>query len=76
VNEFVVLGAGTDATNPVEDIIINNVAIQHSAWNIGRTEQADYQAAAFLTSVPLYIANATSITISDVEISHTGSYGI
>jgi parallel beta-helix repeat protein len=76
VNEFVLLLAGTDATNPVEDIIIDNVAIQHSAWNIGRTQQADYQAASFLTSAPLYIANATSIIISDIEVSHTGSYGV
>jgi hypothetical protein len=76
VNEFVVLLAGTAVNNPVEDIIIDNIAIQHSAWNIGRTQQADYQAAAFLTSAPLYIANATSIVISDVEVSHTGSYGV
>ncbi|CAF4180409.1 unnamed protein product [Rotaria sp. Silwood2] len=76
VKEFVVLLAGTDVSNPVKDIIIDNVAIQHSAWNIGRTQQADYQAASFLTSAPLYIANATSIIISDVEVSHTGSYGV
>ncbi|UJR12495.1 hypothetical protein I4U23_016670 [Adineta vaga] len=76
VNEFIVLVAGTDVTKPVEDIVIDNVAIQHSAWNIGRTQQADYQAASFLTSAPLYIANATSIIISDVEVSHTGSYGV
>jgi hypothetical protein len=76
LNEFVVLLAGEDVTKPVEDIIIDNVAIQHSAWNIGRTQQADDQAASFLESAPLYIANATSIIISDVEISHTGSYGV
>ncbi|CAF1405182.1 unnamed protein product [Rotaria sordida] len=76
VNEFVVLIAGTNATNPVEGIIIDNVAIQYSAWNIGRTQQADYQAASFLTTAPLYIANATSIIISNVEVSHTGSYGV
>ncbi|CAF4933993.1 unnamed protein product, partial [Rotaria sp. Silwood2] len=76
INEFVVLLAGTDITNPIENIIIANVAIQHSAWNIGRTQQADSQAAAFLNSAPLYIANATSIVISNVEISHTGSYGV
>jgi putative cofactor-binding repeat protein len=76
VNEFVVILAGDDATKPVEDIIIDNVAIQHSAWNIGRTDQADGQAASFLTSAPLYIANATSIVISNVEVSHTGSYGV
>ncbi|CAF3243193.1 unnamed protein product [Rotaria sp. Silwood2] len=76
INEFVVLLAGTDITNPIENIIIDNVAIQHSAWNIGRTQQADSQAAAFLNSAPLYIAHATSIVISNVEISHTGSYGV
>ncbi|CAF1354934.1 unnamed protein product [Adineta steineri] len=76
INEYVVVLAGNSSTNPIEDIIIDNVAIQHSAWNIERTQQADYQAASFLTSAPLYIANATSIIITDVEISHTGSYGI
>ena len=76
VNEFVVIVAGVDVNQSVADIIIDNVAIQHSAWNIGRTDQADYQATAFLQSAPLYIANATYIVISDVEVSHTGSYGI
>ena len=76
VSEFVVSIVGESINQTVDDIIIDNVAIQHSAWNIERTQQADYQAAAFLTSAPLYIVNATSIVISDVEISHTGSYGI
>ena len=76
VNESVVVIAGASVNQSVDDIIIDNVAIQHSAWNIGRTQQADYQAAAFLETAPLYIGNATSITISGVEVSHTGSYGI
>ena len=76
VQEFIVMIAGEDINKTVDDIIIDNVAIQHSAWNIDRNQQADYQAAAFLISAPLYIANATSIVISDVEISHTGSYGV
>jgi hypothetical protein len=76
VNEFVVLIASDIASKPVEDIIIDNITIQHSAWNTGRTQQADSQAASFLTSAPLYIANATSIVISNIEISHTGSYGV
>ena len=76
VEEFVVIIAGEDVNSSVEDIIIDNVAIQHSAWCVQMTEQADQQAAAFLRSASLYIANATSILISNVEISHTGSYGI
>ncbi|CAF2842155.1 unnamed protein product [Rotaria sp. Silwood2] len=76
VNEIVVSLASNDSTNPVEDVIIDNVAIQHGAWNIGRTEQANSASAAFLTSVGLFIANASSILISNVEISHTGSYGL
>jgi hypothetical protein len=71
VNEFVVLLTSDDVTKPVHDIIVDDVMIQHSAWNIGRYEQADGQAAAFLTSAALYVANATSIVISNVEISHT-----
>ncbi|CAF3120010.1 unnamed protein product [Rotaria sp. Silwood2] len=76
IHEFVMLIASTDARNPINNIIIDNIAIQHSAWNIGRMQQADSQAAAFLNSASLYIANATSIIISNVEISHIGSYGI
>ena len=76
VHEFVVLIVGDSATYPVEDIIIDNIAIQHSAWNINRTQLADGLWQAFLTTDSLYIANATSITISNVEISRTGSYAI
>jgi parallel beta-helix repeat protein len=76
VNETVVSIASDNINNPVEDIIIDNVMIQHGAWNIKRTEQADTASAAFLTSVAVFIANATSIIISNVEISHTGSYGL
>ncbi len=76
VNEYVLIIAGDDVNKPVEDIIIDNVAIQHGAWNISRRERADRQGAAFLPYAALYIANATSITISNIEISHTGSYGV
>ncbi|CAF0926453.1 unnamed protein product [Rotaria sp. Silwood1] len=76
IHEFIMLIASTDARYPINNIIIDNIAIQHSAWNIGRRQQADSQAAAFLNSAALYIANATSIIISNVEINHIGSYGI
>ena len=76
INEFVLVIAGEDINKTVTDIIIDNVAIQHSAWNIDRTQQADNQAAAFLTYAAVYIANATSIVISDATISETGSYGV
>jgi parallel beta-helix repeat protein len=76
VYEFVVLVAGDNVTHPVEDIIIDNVAIQHGAWNINRTQQADASMAEFLTYAALFVANASSIIISNIEISHTGSYGL
>ncbi|UJR11235.1 hypothetical protein I4U23_015417 [Adineta vaga] len=76
VQEIVVSLASNCTTDPIRDIIIDNIAIQHGAWNIGRTEQANSASASFLTSVAFFIANATSITISNVEISHTGSYGL
>jgi len=76
INEFVLVIAGESANETVDDVNITNVAIQHGAWNINRTEQADYQAATFLQSATVYIANATSIHLSTVEISHTGSYGV
>ena len=76
VNETIVSIGSNDVNNPVRDIILDNVAIQHGAWKINRTEIADAASAAFLTSVALLIANASSIIVSNVEISHTGSYGI
>ena len=76
VNETIVSIGSNDVNNPVRDVILDNVAIQHGAWKINRTEVADSSSAAFLTSVALFIANASSIIVSNVEISHTGSYGI
>jgi parallel beta-helix repeat protein len=76
VNEIVVSIASNDSTKPVENVIIDNVAIQHGAWNIARTQLGERAEASFLTSVALFIANATSITILNIEISHTGSYGL
>ena len=76
VNESVLIIAGASINQTADDIIIDNVAIQHSAWNIDRTQEADGQATAFLTYSAVYIVNATSIVLSDVEVSHTGSYGI
>ena len=76
INDFILIIASNDTSTPVEDIIIDNVAIQHSAWNITRTEQAEEQAAAFITTAAVFIANATSITMSNIEVSHTGTFGI
>ena len=76
VNEIVMLLAGDDVYHPVEDVIVTNVTIQHGAWNIDPTEQADGASAGFLTNAALFVANASSIIISNVEISHTGSYGL
>ena len=76
LNGFIVIIAGEDVNKSVENIIIDNVAIQHGAWNLNRTEQADNQAASFLESASLYIANASTIIISNVEISHIGTYGV
>ncbi|CAF0741905.1 unnamed protein product [Adineta ricciae] len=76
INETVMSLVGDDTINSIEDVIIDNIAIQYSAWNIDRTQQADAQAASFLTYAALFIANATSIIMSNIEISHTGSYGV
>jgi len=76
VNETVLSIVSDNMNDPVKDLIIDNVAIQHGAWNINRTEKADDVSAEFLTSVALFIANATSIIMSNVEVSHTGSHGI
>ena len=76
VNETVLSITSDDMNKPVHDIIIDNVGIEHGAWNIDRTQVADAASASFLKSVALFIANATFITVSNVQISHSGSYGI
>jgi hypothetical protein len=76
VNEVVVNIASDAMTKLVEHSIIDNVAIQHSAWNIGKYEQADSASAGFLKTGALLITNATEIIISNVEISHIGGYGL
>ena len=76
VEEFVLSIAGEDIDKPVEDVIVDNIAIQHGAWNIRRDEKADAGAAEFLYAAALFVENAISVTISNVEISHTGAYGL
>ena len=76
VNEIVMMLASDDVYNPVKDVIIDNVAIQHSAWNLLRNQQADGAAAAFLLYATVFVANASSIVMSNIEISHTGAYGL
>ena len=74
--DIVTLVASDDFNNPVHGVILDNIAIQHSSWSIGLTDQADGQAAAWLNPAALYIANATAILVSSVEVSHTGGYAI
>ena len=76
VHEIVVLLAGDSVYNPIEGIVVNNVAIQHAAWDLGRTQQADAAAAAFLRFGAFIVANASNIVVSDIEISHIGAYGL
>ena len=76
VNEVALFIGSDDATKPVEDVIVNNVAVQHGAWNIGIHQQADSTSAGFIATGAVLIINATSIIISNVEISHTSGYGI
>jgi parallel beta-helix repeat protein len=76
VEEIVISIAGESVDKPIADIIVDNIAIQHGAWNIARNEKADAGSAEFLNSAALFIGNAMSIVISNVEISHTGSYGL
>ncbi len=69
VREIVVSIASDDATKPVEDIIVDNVAIKHGAWNIDRTALAEGPSAEFLASAALFIDNATS-TLKKKQVSY------
>ena len=76
VQEIVMLLASDDVYHPIEDVIVNEITIQHGAWNIVPTEQADSAAAAFLRFAAFVVANASAIVVSNIEVSHTGAYGV
>ena len=76
VKEIVMLLAGDDFYHPIEDVIVNDVAVQHGAWNIDRTQQADAADASFLRFAAFVVANASSVVVSNIEVSHTGAYGV
>ena len=68
--------AGNDIDHPLHDVLINGIAISHSAWTIGRTQQTDSQATSWQTTPALFLANATGVLVTGVEVSHTGQYGV
>ena len=76
VQESVIRLAGNDAEHPLHDVLINGIAMRHAAWNIARDQQADNQAASWLPSAALFLANATGVLVTGVEVSHTGQYGV
>ena len=76
INETVLFISGNNVTNPVEDIIISNVAIQHSSWTLGRTQGGEGMWGAMSYNAAVSIKNAVSVIISNVEVSHTGRYGV
>ena len=61
IREFVLIIAGEDINKTITDVIIDNVAIQHSTWSIDRTQQADHQVAAFLTYVAVSLAYSLAL---------------
>ena len=76
IHDIVVTIASNDSNNPVKDITIDNLIIQHGSWSITRTQVAEGPSAEFLTNAALYVDNATEINIINIEVSHTGSYGV
>jgi len=76
IHENVLSIIGNNATQPVENITMDYISIQHGAWNIATHAIGEGSSARFLKSVALFIANSSSIRLSNIEISHTGSYGL
>ena len=76
IHDAVMALAGNDAAHPLRNVLINGIALKHSSWTIGRTQQADNQAASWLPTASLLLANATGVLVSGVEISHTGGYAV
>ena len=76
VHDSVMNLAGNDAQHPLHDVLINGIAIQHAGWSVARDQQADNQAASWLPSAALLLANVTGAVVTGVEVSHTGQYGV
>jgi len=74
--QIVLTLSGNDTSHPIEDVIVDNIVIHHGAWNIRRNQKADAGAAEFLNAAALWISYARDIVVSDIEISHTGAYGL
>ena len=67
---------GFGPTQPLTNVLIDNINLQHSGWAIGRTQQADMQSVSWSSTAGLMLQYADQVLISNVAISHHGVYGI
>ena len=61
--------------NPVTHITLRGLSLQHADWVIGRDQQADGQAAAFLGAA-VETRWSRKIVLEDIEVAHVGEYGV
>jgi hypothetical protein len=60
----------------VEHLEFQGLSFEHTAWNLGRDEACDGQAAAFLKTAAVFARGARHCTFADCRIAHTGGYGL
>ena len=68
------VGFGPD--QPLTNVLIDNINLQHSGWAIERTQQADSQSVSWSSTAGLMLQYADQVLVSNVALSHHGVYGI
>ena len=67
---------GFSPLQPLTNVLIDNINVQHSGWAIERTQQADAQSVSWSSTAGLMLQYANQVLISNVALSHHGVYGI
>lgn len=60
----------------VEHLRFVGLSFEHTDWSLGRDEECDGQAAAFLPDAAVMATGARRCEFTDCRIAHTGGYGL
>jgi hypothetical protein len=60
----------------IEHLRFEGLSFQHTDWNLGRDEECDGQAAAFLRTAAVFARGAKHCVFQKCEIAHTGGYAL
>ena len=67
---------GFGPEQPLTNVLIDNINVEHSGWAIDRTQQADSQSVSWSTTAGLMLQYANQVLVSNVALTHHGLYAI